>query len=131
MARITGLGGAFLYANDPEALAAWYAEHFGLETVADAESGARYREFVVRDWDEPRRGHRVMWAIVRAATPLPAGRHAVINYAVDDLDTLVAGLRAAGVTVDRVEELPYGRFAWVTDPEGNRLELCQDLDPPC
>ena len=117
MERVRGLGGVFLRARDPAALARWYSEHLGIDVMLEGQSEALW-------W--PEAGPTVF-------APFPAdtdyfGRpdqQVMLNYRVADLDSMLAQLRVAGVEVlDKVEELPgVGRFGWATDPEGNRLEL--------
>jgi len=124
MARVTGIGGIFFRARDPKALAAWYAKHLGIR---------------LEDWG----GARFLWSDEVPAgtgatvwTPFPentkyfgaSGQASMVNYRVDGLDALLAQLKASGVTTDpHREDYSYGRFAWITDPEGNRLELWQPL----
>ena len=112
--RVTGIGGVFFRARDPEALVAWYAEHLGVPVQEDG--------YVV--FQGSRDAH--VWAPFREDTDYwPAEKQAMVNFTVRDLDAMLEQLRAAGVeTDDRVEELPgIGRFGWAIDPEGNRLEL--------
>ena len=124
MRRVTGIGGIFFKASDPAQLTAWYENHLGLPR--DAESGGI--EFTWRD-ENGARGQTV-WASFPRDTDYfaPSRAEFMINYRVDDLDALLRTLRAEGVAVDdRIEAYPYGRFGWVTDPEGNRVEL---WEPP-
>ena len=128
MARVTGIGGVFLRARDPKALAAWYATHLG---VALTDYGGV--NFLWSD-EVPAGSGMTVWSVFPEDTAYfgpgtEAGPQAVmLNYRVDDLDGLVRQLEAAGVWVDpRRESYEYGRFAWVRDPEGNRLELWQPL----
>jgi predicted enzyme related to lactoylglutathione lyase len=130
--RVTGIGGVFLKANDPAALAQWYTRHFGLafqSEGADCGSGQNYwLEFVYRD--DSKRANRAtfVFAIQSAQEKLPAERHAVeINYRVPDLEQFLAQLAAAGIATEKREDYDYGRFAWVRDPENNRIELYQPL----
>jgi predicted enzyme related to lactoylglutathione lyase len=117
MARVTGLGGAFLRADDPQTLHAWYEKHLGVKTVKGAgillpASGQK--------------GNLVVTFFARDAEYFPAKQAAMLNFQVDDLDGVLDGLVAAGVTVDpKRESHEYGRFGWFTDPEGNRVELWQ------
>jgi predicted enzyme related to lactoylglutathione lyase len=114
--RAQGIGGVFFRSADPAALAAWYAEHLGLE---------------VEEWGgsvlSADAGDVTVWSPFPADTGYwPAAQQAMVNYRVRDLDALLAQLRAAGVEVDeRVEETENGRFAWAVDLEGNRFELWQ------
>ena len=120
MARVTGIGGVFFKTRDKEALIAWYREHLGIE--AD-EYGFCF------DWREtggPEIPGHTVWGPFKHDTKYfdPGTAPFMINYRVDDLDALLAKLRAAGVTVDdKVESYEYGRFGWITDPEGNKIEL--------
>jgi glyoxylase I family protein len=115
MERVTGIGGMFFRARDPDALARWYAEHLGIDNQLE--------------------GGDTLWRQERGPTvfaPFPADtdyfgrpeRAWMLNFRVRDLDAMLAQLRAAGVTIDRQEtEEGIGRFAWLADPEGNRIEL--------
>jgi predicted enzyme related to lactoylglutathione lyase len=118
MEQATGIGGVFFRARDPHALVAWYAEHLGVPVEADGHVVFR----------ESRDAH--VWAPFREDTDYwPAGKQAMVNFTVRDLDAMLEQLRDAGVPVDdRIEELDgIGRFGWATDPEGNRFEL---WEPP-
>ena len=121
MARVTGIGGVFLKARDPKALTAWYAQHLGIK-MADY-GGASF------EWKDevPAGTGQTSWMIFPETTKHFPGS-VMINYRVDDLDALLAQLVAANVQVDpKRDEASYGKFAWITDPEGNRIELWQPL----
>jgi glyoxylase I family protein len=113
--RVTGIGGLFFRSRDPEALAGWYQEHFGINTV---ESGP---------W--PQEAGPTVFA------PFPAdtgyfGRpdqQSMVNFRVENLAALVEKLAAAGVRVDPTESVEYGHFAWVYDPEDNKIELWEPI----
>jgi predicted enzyme related to lactoylglutathione lyase len=131
MARVTGIGGIFLRARDPKTLSAWYAQHLGLQ-LADY-GGAT---FLWTDEVPPTTGMTI-WSLFPEDTPYfgngneKGPQQAMVNYRVDDLDALLTLLAAAGVPIDpHREDSDYGRFAWITDPEGNRLELWQPLVLP-
>jgi predicted enzyme related to lactoylglutathione lyase len=118
MERITGIGGAFLRARDPQALAAWYRENLGIPL----EEGQSFGVLV------DAAGDRTVWSAFPHDSDYlgPPSAMFMLNYRVRDLDAMLAQLRAAGAAVDdRVEEYEYGRFGWATDPEGNRFELWQ------
>lgn len=117
--RVTGVGGVFFKAKDPEALKQWYHEHLGVEPSA---YGTLFH------WEGK---GSTTFSIFPADTAYlgPPGQAAfMINFRVDDLDALIAKLEAADVQLlPEREAADYGRFAWVVDPEGNRIEL---WEPP-
>ena len=125
MARVTGVGGVFIRSKDPKALSAWYAEHLGI--TLDTYGGATLK------WSDevPAGTGMTVWnAFPHDTTYFGPGSQAVmINYRVDDIDALLEKLSAAGVRIDpnRMDE-SYGRFAWIEDLDGNRLELWQPLE---
>ncbi len=121
--RVTGLGGVFFKADDPEKMHQWYEQHLGL---AREEGGVNFHW---RHADDPQRPGMTVFSIFPRSTkyfdPSPAGF--MLNFRVADLEGLLAALRAEGVTIDKQEDHEYGRFAWILDPEGNRIEL---WEPP-
>ena len=123
MARVTGIGGVFLKAKDPKVLNAWYSEHLG---ISINEWGANF------EWSDevPAGTGNTAWSLFPESSTHfgPGPQTVMINYRVDDLDALLEKLAAAGVTVDpKRDEASYGKFAWIVDPEGNRVELWQPL----
>ncbi len=120
MAKITGLGGAFLRVDDPKALYAWYEQHLGLSS---AHGGFH---FEASDDKAP----IVVSFFKRTNDYFPVAQATMLNLKVDDLDAILDKLSAAGVSVDpKRESHEYGRFGWFTDPEGNRVELWQPPTP--
>lgn len=125
MQRVTGIGGIFFKSKNPEKLQAWYREHLGITPKPDGSV-----MFEWRDRDQPERVGYTVWAPFPHDTKYfdPTTTSFMINYRVADLDQLLKQLRSEGVHVeDRIEESEYGRFAWITDPEGTRMEL---WEPP-
>ena len=121
--RVTGLGGVFFKARDPQALATWYRERLGLPVEDGGFAVLQWREH-----DDPARLGSTVWAVFDDKTDYlgPATQRAMINYRVADLDAVLGALRKEGVTVDEaVHSDENGRFGWITDPEGNRIELWQ------
>jgi predicted enzyme related to lactoylglutathione lyase len=112
-------GGIFLRATDPKALYAWYEQHLGL---IKSESG--YYSFPV-----PTSHPEVVFSVFKPDNAyFPVTQHAMLNLQVADLDTLLETLTAAGVSVDPERQAyDFGKFAWLTDPEGNRVELWQPI----
>lgn len=123
MAKVTGIGGIFFQARDPEALRAWYRDHLGIDLLPWG--GAA---FTWADADgQPFKGTTI-WSIGAAdgAQFAPGSAPFMVNYRVDDLAALLVALRAQGCQVlDHTEEGEYGRFGWVIDPEGHKVELWQ------
>ena len=123
MQRVTGIGGIFFKARNPEGLRDWYRRHLGFDIQ---EWGGLSFPWQRPEAPEP---HGVtVWTIFPASSPYfdPSPAAFMVNYRVADLDGVLAALRAEGCTVDeRTETSSYGKFGWVMDPEGNRLELWQ------
>ena len=119
MEKVTGIGGIFFRVRDLERMSAWYREHLGI----CAEDG--HADFVWRETERPDEVGRTVWSLFPADTDyFGPGRSAfMINYRVANLEKMLVQLRQSEVTVEKVEEHDYGRFAWITDPEGNRIEL--------
>lgn len=116
--HITGVGGVFFKAKDPKALAAWYRDVLGMPVEAWGGASLRY--------DAPRHPPALAWSAFPSSTKYfaPSTSGMMIDYAVDDMDALLARLRSKGVTVlKRDDGDPNGRFAWILDPEGNKVEL--------
>ena len=121
MAKAVGIGGVFLKANDPKALSAWYEKHLGIGGRVSGDS---------LTFDGPESTGMTVFAHFKADTnyfgtgPQPF----MVNFRVDDMDALLAQLAASGVRVDPERgDYSYGRFAWIWDSEGNRVELWQPL----
>jgi predicted enzyme related to lactoylglutathione lyase len=121
MARITGIGGVFFKAkSDAKALAAWYAQHLGL----------RFEDFggAVLRWPEDTASDKgaTVWCLAGPDSKwfAPSEAPFMINYRVDDLAALLAQLTAAGVPVlEGLQTHENGLFAWIVDPDGNKVEL--------
>lgn len=118
--RITGLGGVFYVAADPEATRAWYAQVLGIE----GEYGPQLA------WAEEPMEHpySLISHFRDEAYIKPGSGGFMINLRVHDLDGFVEGLKAKGVDVlDTVDE-GYGKFAWLLDPDGVKIELWEQVE---
>lgn len=116
--HITGVGGVFFKAKDPKALAAWYRDVLGMPVEAWGGAALRY--------DAPMHPPAVAWNAFPSTTKYfaPSTSGLMINYAVDDMDALLARLKSKDVTIiKRDDSDPNGRFTWILDPEGNKVEL--------
>ena len=125
MTRVTGIGGVFIKSADPERLIAWYRKHLGLDL---AEWGGVHFKWSTPE--APNLEGSTVWSIFPASSKYfdPSTASFMVNYRVDDLHAVLALLRSEGCDVDeKIDESEYGKFGWVMDPDGNRLEL---WEPP-
>ena len=125
MKRVTGIGGIFFKSEDPKKLYQWYEKHLGI--VSQPEQGAMFQW---RDHNDPSSEGMTIWSVFPHDTKYLKQSRAnfMINYRVDDLDALLEALKNEGVEIDpHREDHEYGRFAWIMDPDGNRIEL---WEPP-
>ncbi len=131
MEKVTGIGGIFVKAEDPTELQKWYGEKLGIPI---GEHGITI--FPWREVDAPEKLGQTVWSLFPKDTTYfdPSRASVMINYRVENLELMLAQLREAGVTIEGemlegegVEE--YGRFAWVMDPEGNKIELWEPATP--
>jgi catechol 2,3-dioxygenase-like lactoylglutathione lyase family enzyme len=122
--RIIGIGGVFLKSANRDQMREWYSKHLGL---SDKGQGAM---LPWREHDDPRKEHVTVWTVFPASTKYfdPSPAPFMINYIVDDMDALLDRLKQEGVKIDakRMDE-SYGRFAWIYDLDGNKIELWQPL----
>ncbi len=118
--RITGVGGVFVKSPDPKALSAWYRDVLGL--AIEPWGGATLST------DAPGKPPVVVWSPFPTTTNYmaPSTREFMVNFAVDDLDAFIARLTTKGVKIlKRDDSDPNGRFAWILDPDGTKIELWQ------
>lgn len=124
MKRVIGVGGVFFKAKDPKALQAWYKTHLGIDV--QEWGGAAF------NWADAGEPHKktTAWNINSLDDEYfaPSTSSFMINYMVADLNALIQALRAEGCNVlEKMDESEYGKFGWVIDPEGNKVEL---WEPP-
>lgn len=118
MEKVTGIGGMFFRARDPQSLAEWYEKHLGVLPVPTSYGGAVW---------EQEQGPTVFCPFPESTDYFGDPQKAwMVNFRLRDLDKMVEQLRAAGIAVTvQPEEYPNGRFARLNDPEGNPIELWQ------
>ncbi len=136
MKRVTGIGGIFFKSEDPDKLYQWYETHLGIRRSPDG-TGAAFEWHELHQANEndsgtndAARNGMTVWSIFPQNTKYfdPGRAGFMINYRVEDLDALLEALKKEGVQIDpHREDYDYGRFAWIMDPEGNRIEL---WEPP-
>ncbi len=115
---VTGIGGIFFRSQDDKALALWYEKHFGINAV---------QNYV--PWEQE--AGPTVFAPFKANTDYFGNmqQQFMINFRVSDLDRFLGQLKAAGVKMDeKTMNEPYGKFAWVYDPEGNKIELWEPVE---
>jgi predicted enzyme related to lactoylglutathione lyase len=123
MKRVTGIGGIFFKAKDPKALAAWYRKHLGIDVQDWGGAAFKWTD----DAGAPVAGTTI-WSVGSADGDhyAPSKASFMINYRVADLAALLETLRKEGCNVlDKTDDSEYGKFGWVMDPEGNKVELWQ------
>ena len=123
MKRVTGIGGIFFTAKDPKALRAWYQRHLGIN-VQDWGGAA----FTWADDEGNPTAGTTIWSVGAADGNqfAPSKSAFMINYRVEDLASLLQALRDEGCNVlEKTDDSEYGKFGWVMDPEGNKVELWQ------
>lgn len=127
MKRVTGIGGIFFHAKDPVALRAWYKAHLGIDVQAWGGTAFAWADASGNPTKGSTKGSTI-WSIGTAGADQFALSKApfMINYRVDDLVALLDALRAEGCNVlDKTDDSEFGKFGWVIDPEGNKVELWQ------
>ncbi|RYU93148.1 VOC family protein [Emticicia agri] len=118
--RVIGIGGIFFKSEDTDALRSWYNKHLGIES----ESWGGVFEW--RRKDNPDDVTYTAWSVFKKETKYldPSKKDFMVNYQVENLLDLMAALKEEGVTiVGDMEESEFGKFAWILDPEGNKIEL--------
>ncbi len=121
MKRVTGVGGMFMKCKDPQAMYAWYEKHLGIKR-----DESQAVSFNWRDAEESEKTGMTILALFPEDTKYfgPSGSPFMMNFRVENLEQLLQALRAEGVQVDeKVETYDFGKFGWILDPEGNRIEL--------
>lgn len=129
MSNVIGLGGVFFLCRDPEVTVKWYQEVLGLEP--NDYSGFDFlHQTSAKTYP---RGARTIFAPFAADSEYfkPSDHNMMFNLMVDDLDAVLTRVKAAGVEqVQPGEDYDYGRFAWVMDPDGRKVELWEPKEPP-
>ncbi|TFW34988.1 VOC family protein [Massilia horti] len=123
MKRVTGIGGIFFHAKDPVALRAWYKRHLGIDVQEWGGTAFTWTD----DTGNPTGGTTV-WSIFGGDSNhfAPSTSSFMVNYRVEDLTSLLEALRNEGCHVlEKTDDSEYGKFGWVIDPEGNKIELWQ------
>lgn len=125
MEKVIGLGGPFIKANDPKLLAEWYEKHLGISF-----NGATYTDWQFANADGSKKAGCNVFSFFKKDSNYfePSEKQTMVNFIVKDLFALIAVLKEEGVTMagEPIDE-EYGKFGWIIDPEGNKIEL---WEPP-
>lgn len=125
--RVIGIGGIFFKSEDPERIKKWYSQHLGIES--DQYGG----KFVWRGAEGDDTQKITAWSPFPKDTNYydPSKKDFMFNYRVADLEGLLKVLKEEGVEqVGEMEVYEYGKFAWIMDPEGTKIELWEPVDEP-
>ena len=121
--RVTGLGGFFFKTKDPDNTKQWYKKHLGLPVD----------DYGCSFWWKDNKGNdcSTQWSPFKEDTKYfqPSEKQFMMNFRVENFHELIATLKEEGVTVvGEIEEYDYGKFGWILDPEGNKIELWEPVD---
>ncbi len=123
--KVTGIGGIFFFAENPEKIKAWYSENLGLEVNQWGSS------FEFRNANRPNEINYLQWSPFKQGSEYfsPSTKEFMINYRVQNIEELVNKLKTNGVTIlDDIETYEYGKFVHILDEEGNKIELWEPID---
>jgi predicted enzyme related to lactoylglutathione lyase len=123
-AKVTGIGGVFFFAENPEATRSWYQQNLGIESSPYGAS------FESRDLAHPEQINTLQWCPFKQGSTYfaPSKKEFMINYRVQNIEALVQKLKANGATIlDNIEASDYGKFVHIIDPEGNKIELWEPV----
>jgi len=127
MKRVTGLGGVFFKTKDPKKTKEWYQKHLGMKMD---EYGFSFR-WIDSEQPDAKVPALTAWSPFKEDTQYfsPSEKPYMFNYRVENLVELMKVLKEEGVpVVGEIEEYPYGKFGWIMDPEGNKIELWEPKD---
>lgn len=125
MKRVTGIGGIFFKTKDPQKSKNWYQNHLGIESD---QYGATFKWL---EKENPEQEGNTVWNAFPEDTTYfnPSEQEFMVNYRVDDLEVLLTSLKEEGVTiVGEMQSFEYGKFAWILDPDGYKIELWEPVD---
>ena len=120
MEKVTGIGGFFFRAENPEELGRWYKDHLGVDLAPQYSGGAPWQQEA---------GYTVFDPFTLDNSMIPEGKSWMINFRVNDLVKMIAQLRSASIEVSDLEDYPHGKFAMLADPESNGIQLWEPAAP--
>ena len=131
MNLVNGIGGVFLFTNNVKRLVEWYRDCLGMVPEGtDSECKSFYTTFESRDLENPEIKRTIAWAIMPADQDIAdKPRTGRFNYSVRSMAETLSYLQSKGVAIDKAEDCEaFGKFAWVTDPDGNQIELWEPVE---
>jgi predicted enzyme related to lactoylglutathione lyase len=123
---VANIGGVFIYSEQPAALADWYKKHLGINYEHTPEYNAWYASFEYTDMRTGKKAYTAWSILLSNNRPKFEGKVFSVNYRVYNLEEMVDYLKVSNIEVKGIEEYPEGKFAWLTDPDGNHIELWED-----
>ena len=131
MNLIDGIGGAFLFSNHPKQLAEWYRENLGISYDESPDCSSFYKSFEYRDFTDASLKRTTTWAILPPDNDINGKpRTGQINYRVKSMTETLSHLRSRAWRLIKPKTCEYGTFAWVTNPDGNKIELFEEPPEP-
>jgi len=125
MSRVTGIGGVFFKSNDPAQILEWYRTHLGIASEDWGGFAFQWSEI-----EDPNETGYTIWGAFPDTTNYfsPSEQPFMVNFRVADLASLIGALKEEGVeVVGEIEQHPNGKFAWILDPEGRKIELWEPV----
>lgn len=127
MKRVTGIGGVFFKTKDAEKIKDWYSKHLGIPMQSWGSM------FMWRDADDKEKMGTTTWSPFKQESDYfaPSQSQFMFNYRVENLEELPKALKEEGVqVVGEIQSFDYGKFGWIMDPDGNKIELWEPIDEP-
>jgi predicted enzyme related to lactoylglutathione lyase len=125
---VEALGGIFIYSENPKVLAEWYEENFGLKYEYTEQYKAYYVSFPYREKELDKARYMIFSILHNKNRPMIDAKFFTINLRVSGLDEIISKLQSKKIDVRGPEVHDEGKFAWVNDPEGNFIELWEDVN---
>ncbi|MBI5404099.1 MAG: VOC family protein [Ignavibacteriae bacterium] len=124
---VAHIGGTFIYSVDPKSLAKWYSKHLGIEFESNGTDGnIFYRTYFYNDISTGKKAYMVLSILENKNRPFLFEKVFCVNYRVNNIESVASYLKTLNIEVKGIEVYPEGKFAWITDPEGNYIELWED-----
>lgn len=124
---VIALGGVFIYSEEPQRLAQWYEQHLGLVYEYTEKNQVYYVSFPYREAETDRKRYTVFSILATDHRPLLNDKSFTVSLRVSSLAEMIENLKKARVIVRDIAEHHGGKYTWINDPEGNYIELWEDV----